>query len=158
MNLWVDAHGNEGDAWRLCLEHHIVDIVAWAAHRQNVVFLEYGCLQQEGSISVEHLLYGVVEVLATGHGACRDIVSLGNLFVVGVHHRSEGVAIVEEQVLPLSHIAQVVVVEQNDFTGERCSMMVPSSSMVICKPPSPKKRHTVRCGAPKVAPMAAGSP
>ena len=67
MNLWVDAHGNEGDAWRLCLEHHIVDIVTWAAHGQYVVFLEYGCLQQEGAIGVKHLLYGVVEVLAASH-------------------------------------------------------------------------------------------
>ena len=37
-------------------------------------------------------------------------------------------------------------------------MMVPSSCMLIWNPPSPENMHTVRSGAPKVAPMAAGNP
>ena len=44
------------------------------------------------------------------------------------------------------------------FTGACCSMIVPNSWSVICKPPSPQNTHTVRSGAPNVAPIAAGSP
>ena len=88
-----------------------------AAHRQNVVFLHDRNLQEEGSRGGQHLDDGRFEVGAFSDGAYGDVVCFRNLLVVGVHHGGERIAMAEEQGLPLAHVAQIIIVEQNDFHG-----------------------------------------
>ena len=70
-------------------------------------------LQQIRSVCAEHFLDGCIEVLAVDYGSARNVVACGNLLVIGIEHRCERVALVEEHILPLANVAEEVVVQEN---------------------------------------------
>ena len=54
----------------------------------------------------------LVQIGTLHHGAAWYAIAGGYLLVVGIEHGGEGIALVEEHVLPLAHVAQIF--------GSRC--------------------------------------
>src|SRR5574344_525558 len=105
----------------LVLQNHLVDVCAWRSDWQYIVLFLDNTLKEVWTGSGEHLGDGRIEVGTFCDGLGWNAVTLSDQLVVGVVHWCEGVAVREEHLLPLAHIAKVIVVEQHNL--DRCALL-----------------------------------
>ena len=85
------------------------------SHREYHAIRVYLYIEQVSSAVVEHTSYGRVEFFAGGDPFAGYAVSCRHARKIGIQHWGFGVAMVEEQVLPLFYHTQEIIIENNDL-------------------------------------------
>ena len=94
-------------------QQHLIDRTARRCHRHYISFFLHTSFEQERSVSRYHLVNRFCQLLAGHYPACRNIICRSNLHIIRIHHRSKRITTIEEHRLPLTNIAQEVIVQQN---------------------------------------------
>ena len=115
-------------------------------------------LSTNATIVPKHLPYSVFQLTAVVHIPSTDAVSTGYAYKVGIAQRCLRETTVIEKILPLAHIAEVIIIQHNNF--DIYIILHNSAELLHChlKTSVAKKCHYGAVGAAYFAPMAAGRP